>query len=225
MGRKFTEEELNNLNPQALVMLILSMQNQMELMNRNLENLTEQIRLANSQRFGRHSEKLSDIEGQLSIFDEAETLCEPGRGEPVIGEVLPQKQRGRRPKGKREADLSDFPTEQIYHPVTDEEADRFYGKSCWRRMPDETYKKLRYTPASWTVEIHTLNVVVGKSGLHQDEFLRGKHPHGLLKNSILTPSLGAAILNGKFTNAMPYDRIEKEFRNFDVSISKPMSFS
>lgn len=220
MGRKFTEEELNNLNPQALVMLILSMQDQMELMNRNLENLTEQIRLANSQRFGRHSEKLSDIEGQLSIFDEAETLCEPGSGEPVIGEVLLQKQRGRRPKGKREADLSDFPTEQIYHPVTDEEADRFYGKSCWRRMPDETYKKLRYTPASWTVEIHTLNVVVGKSGLHQDEFLRGKHPHGLLKNSILTPSLGAAILNGKFTNAMPYDRIEKEFRNFDVSISK-----
>ena len=220
MGRKFTEEELNNLNPRALVMLILSMQDQLELMNRNLENLTEQIRLANSQRFGRHSEKLSDMEGQLSIFDEAETLYVPRKQEPSPEDVLPPKTHGSRPKGKREADLKEFPEEQYHHPVTEEEADSFYGKSCWRRMPDETYKKLRYTPASWTVEIHTVDVVVGKSGLHQDEFLRGKHPKGLLKNSILTASLGAAVLNGKFTNALPYDRIEKEFLNYNVNISK-----
>lgn len=28
----------------------------------------------------------------------------------------------------------------------------FYGDGNWRQMPDETYKRLRYEPASWTVE-------------------------------------------------------------------------
>ena len=41
-------------------------------MEQNYENLIEQIRLANQQRFGRQTEKLDDIAGQLSFFNEAE---------------------------------------------------------------------------------------------------------------------------------------------------------
>ena len=43
-------------------------------------------------------------------------------------------------------------------------------------MPDETYKRLRHEPESWTVEIHTVEVYVGTDGDHQDEFLRGNRP-------------------------------------------------
>lgn len=49
----------------------------------------------------------------------------------------------------------------------------FYGDGNWRQMPDETYKRLRYEPASWTVEIHIVEVYVGTDGDHQDEFMRG----------------------------------------------------
>lgn len=31
-------------------------------------------------------------------------------------------------------------------------------------MPDETYKRLRLEPESWTVEIHTVEVYVGTDG-------------------------------------------------------------
>lgn len=65
--------------------------------------------------------------------------------------------------------------------------DAFYGKNNWRRMPDETYKRLRHEPESWTVEIHTVEVYVGTDGDHQDEFLRGNRPRDLLRNSIVTP--------------------------------------
>ncbi|MFR9195110.1 MAG: hypothetical protein ACLVK8_07290 [Ruminococcus sp.] len=64
--------------------------------------------------------------------------------------------------------LKDFP-EEILPPyqVSTEELDAFYGAGNWRRMKDETYKRLRHEPESWTVEIHTVEVYVGTGGDHQ----------------------------------------------------------
>ena len=52
------------------------------------ENLIEQIRLANQQRFGRHTEKLGEIAGQLSFFNEAEANCSEDAPEPTIEEAI-----------------------------------------------------------------------------------------------------------------------------------------
>ena len=61
---------------------------------------------------------------------------------------------------------------------------------------------------------------VGTGGEHQDEFLRGDRPKDLLRNSILTPSLGAAIMNAKYVNSLPLYRIEEEFSRNGVNISR-----
>ena len=61
---------------------------------------------------------------------------------------------------------------------------------------------------------------VGTDGEHQDEFLRGDRPKDLLRNSILTPSLGAAIMNAKYVNSLPLYRIEEEFSRNGVNISR-----
>ena len=84
----------------------------------------------------------------------------------------------------------------------------------------ETYKRLRYEPSSWTVEIHDVHVYVGTDGDHQDEFKRGDRPKDLIRNSIVTPSLGAAILNGKYVNALPLNRISQEFERNGVNLSR-----
>ena len=55
---KYSESELNKCSKKMLVDLLLSMQDQMELMNHNIELLTEQIRIANQKKFGRSSEKM-----------------------------------------------------------------------------------------------------------------------------------------------------------------------
>lgn len=87
-------------------------------------------------------------------------------------------------------------------------------------MPDETYKRLRHEPESWTVELHTVEVYVGTGGDHQDEFLRGNRPKDLLRNSIVTPSLLASILNVKYVNSSALHRIEQEFQRNGVNISR-----
>ena len=218
MKHKFTEEELNKLDSKVLVSLFLSLQEQIDLLEQSINMLTEQLKIANQRHFGRKTEKLSEIEGQLSFFDEAEAAYNPEEEEPTIETVIITKRKKK--KGKIDIDFSNFPQESFAHPVSDEEADRFFGEGCWRRMKSDRYKKLRYTPASWTVEVHDVDVVVGTDGLHQDEFLRGKHPKGVLGHSPLTPSLASALMNGKFGNAIPFYRIEKEFQNYDVNISR-----
>ena len=73
-----SEEQLNNLNKEALVIIIASLQNQLGLMqsqpdtanaqladtNRQIELLTEQIRIMNQRQFGRQSET-GIMEGHL----------------------------------------------------------------------------------------------------------------------------------------------------------------
>ena len=74
MGSKHTLGELNNLSREELITIILGMQGQLDALNENIEKLIEQVRLANQQSFGRHTETMASIEGQLSFFDEADAL-------------------------------------------------------------------------------------------------------------------------------------------------------
>ena len=196
------------------------MQGQLDALNENLEKLIEQVRIANNYRFGRQTETLKSIEGQLSFFDEAEVSYDESAPEPAAEEVLPAKQ-SKKKKGQRNLDLKDFPEEIIPpYSVSEEQLDTFYGKGNWRRMPDETYKRLRHEPESWTVEIHTVEVYVGTDGDHQDEFLRGDRPKDLLRNSIVSPSLLASILNVKYVNSSAFHQIEQEFERNGVNISR-----
>ena len=52
---KHTLNELGNMSREELITIILSMQGQLDALNENIEKLIEQVRLANSYRFGRHT--------------------------------------------------------------------------------------------------------------------------------------------------------------------------
>lgn len=85
---KYTPEELNNFNKEQLISLFCTMQEQLEQVNRNLEKLIEEVRLADQNRFGRKTEKLDQIVGQLDLFNEAEAGADPNIPEPSEDEVL-----------------------------------------------------------------------------------------------------------------------------------------
>lgn len=216
---KHTLNELNNLSREELITIVLSMQGQLDALNENIEKLIEQVRIANSYRFGRHTETMKSIDGQLSFFDEAEVFYDVSVKGPSAEEVLLV--RKKKAKGQRELNLKEF-SEEIIPPysVSEESLDDFYGRGNWRRMPDEVYKRLRHEPESWTVEVHTVEVYVGTNGDHQDEFMRGSRPKDLLRNSIVTPSLLASILNVKYVNSSALHRIEQEFERNGVNISR-----
>ena len=49
---------------------------------------------------------------------------------------------------------------------------------------------------------------------------RAPHPKGLLPSSPVTASLAAAVMNGKYVNAVPLYRLEKEFERYGLSITR-----
>lgn len=217
---KYTPEQLNNsFNKKQLIDMYCDMQEKYEELSRNLEKLSEQFLIAQNQRFGRRTEKLSQIDGQLSLFNEAEVTSDPEAEEPDDEEVVTVIKKKKK-KGQREEDLKDLPREPHSHSLTDEQLDEFYGKGQWRRMKPDTYVRVRFQPATVIVEDHTVDVAVGTGGDHQDEFLRGDRPTDLLRNSIATESMVSAILNAKYLNAMPLARIEKQFKMNGVNISR-----
>ena len=223
MNRRFTPEQLKRMDHKTKDGIICQMQERMDRLEQDYENLIEQIRLANQERFGRKTEKLDEITGQLSFFNEAEACFNEAAAEPPIKEVVAcavKPARKRKKKGQREEDLKDFPQEEICHDIPEEELDDSFGKGNWKRMPDEVFWQLRFEPAKWVAEKHVVKVYAGTDGLHQDEFLRGDHPATLFRGSIATPSLEAAVINAKYVNSNPLERIARDFQVNGLNLSK-----
>lgn len=219
-------DELNKLSKDEVIRISINRVSELEdcvdKLTKRVEYMTEQIRQADASRFGRKTEKLNQIDGQLSFFNEAEVLADPSIPEPKDDEILitVRKKKAPKQKGKREEDLKDLPHETHQHPLTDKDLDAYFGKGNWKRMPSDKYTKVRCQPATFTAEDHVVDVAVGTGGLHQDEFLRGDRPRDLLKNSIATPSMVSAILNAKYVNAMPLYRIARQLEMNGLDISR-----
>lgn len=223
MCKKFTPDELNKMDHKTKNDVIYQMQDRLDRLEQNYENLMEQVHLANQQRFGRQTEKLDDIAGQLSFFNEAEANCDEKVPEPTVEEVIDSARKVlKKPKkkGQREEDLKDFPQEEVPHDIPQQELNEAFGEGNWKNMPDEIFWQLRFEPAKWVAEKHIIKVYVGTDGVHQDEFLRGDHPKTMFKGSIVTPSLEAAIINAKYVNSNPLDRISRDFKANGLNLSK-----
>lgn len=233
MDRKYSESELNSFNKAALISLFLSMQSmadelsstvnsqkeQMNQMNQKLDLLLEQLNISKQHQFGRSSEKI-DFEGQLSLgecFNEAEAIITNKYVlEPELEQICPSPYTRKKAKGKREQDLKDLPVKVIPHELSEEELVSRLG-SKWKRLPDEVYQRLAFHPATFEVEEHHVAVYAGMDG---QTIIRGNRPADLLRNSIATPSLEAAIMNSKYVNAIPLYRLEQEFARNDVHLSR-----
>ena len=134
MAFKFTEEQLNTLDKSFIVNLFLQLQDQndklsgeIQELNKKMEVLIEQITLANKNRFGRSSEKMTDtsqicfmeVDGTIVFFNEAEAVSDLDAEEPDTLENKPA--RKAKAVGKKEADIKDLPVNIINHYLTDEE--------------------------------------------------------------------------------------------------------
>ena len=223
MCRKFTREELGTMDHESKDQAIFLMQEKLDKLEKDYEVLIEQIRLANQQRFGRQTEKFDQITGQMSFFNEAEANCDEDAPEPAIEETVAaaaKPPRKPKKKGQRKEDMESYPQEEIPHDVPKDKLDETFGEGCYKSMPDEICWQLRFEPARWVAEKHVIKVYVGTDGLHQDEFLRGDHPDTLFRGSVATPSLEAAIINAKYVNSNPLDRLCRDFQTNGLNLSK-----
>ena len=233
----FTEEKLNTLPKETIIMLFLNqaenfrilseqsavIQSQNEQLIRQVEDLREQIAILNQRHFGRSSEKNLQVQGQLSfdldqpnVFNEAEFLTENGiPDEPDIDEVVPA--RKSRPKGKRNVDLSGIKTVTEGHYLSGEVLNDRFPKG-WHQLDDEVYRELKRIPASYEVVEHHVGVYAGNG--NGSKIIRGEAPKRLLSHSILTPSLAASVFTAKYVNAVPLNRISEGYGYDGIRISR-----
>ena len=146
-----------------------------------------------------------EIDGNIVFFNEAEAVAAAAEEE-QDGEAdnMPQP-KPRKKKGKREEDLRDLPVVTVEHSMDEKELDEYFGEDGWKELPDEVYRRYSFTPAKVEVEEHHVKVYAGKK---TDEIIKAPHPETLLRGSLVSPSLEAAIMNAKYVNAVPLYRQE-----------------
>lgn len=230
MAVNYTEEQLNNVDKSFLIQLLLQQQEQLNALtkelhasNEKMQLLMEQVILGKQNRFGRSSEKIEDtsqicfceVDGTIVFFNEAEAVCDLNAAEPDDLEFKPPKQPKR--KGKKEADLSGLPVRRIDHYLSQEELEAEFGVRGWKQLPDTISRKYHFVPAKVEVEEHHIGVYASKTDEHM---VKADHPKALLHGSLVSPSLGAAIINGKYVNAVPLYRLEQEFQRYGLQITR-----
>lgn len=231
---ELSEEQLKHLNKDALVIIAASLQNQLRSMahqlenanvrlddnNRQIELLTEQIRLMNQRHFGKKAESgLNDMEGQLTLFDsfnEAEGFQKKDLAEPTIEEVTISSYRRSKTKGKREADLDGLPSRIFEHRLSDEELDEKFPNG-YKELPVEIHKRLHIIPETFIVDEHHVHVYASKS--NDGTIIRAERPLDLFRNSIATPALVASIINDKYANTLPLERQSRAYKCNGINLS------
>ena len=248
--KSFSEQELNNLSKDMIIALymqlstsfqLLSQQNEQILdqnkaMSLQIENLQENIAILINHRFGRQTEKTKEIfDGQMFfttndngdlILNEAETLFdtdpeEDERSEEELLEELKKRLESRkRKKDVRQEDLRMAKVIPTDYTIPEERLNELFPEG-YKELAVKVTRTVEYTPAELVVHeehIHQYKSIKG------DVFVTADHPSHLLDHSILSPSLAAKMINDKFINAVPINRISREFGWLDVVI-RPQTMS
>lgn len=230
MTIKYTKEQLNKFDKDLLIELFLGMQGQMEELSRQTQALNDRMQLMMEQmvlfqknRFGRSSEKMADseqirfmeVDGTIVFFNEAEAVCDLDAPEPDDLELKAPKKK--KQPGKKAADIAGLTVKRIDHYLKEEELTAEFGENGWKQLPDAISRCYQFIPASVVIEEHYIGVYSSKLDEHM---IKAPHPRNLLHGSLVSPSLAAAVINGKYVNAVPLYRLEKEFERYGLAITR-----
>ena len=230
MTIKYTKEQLNKFGKDLLIELFLGMQGQMEELSRQTQALNDRMQLMMEQmvlfqknRFGRSSEKMADseqirfmeVDGTIVFFNEAEAVCDLDAPEPDDLELKAPKKK--KQPGKKAADIAGLTVKRIDHYLKEEELTAEFGENGWKQLPDAISRCYQFIPASVVIEEHHIGVYSSKLDEHM---IKAPHPRNLLHGSLVSPSLAAAVINGKYVNAVPLYRLEKEFERYGLAITR-----
>ena len=228
MAIDYTEEQLNTVDKSLLITMLLNMQEQNKSLakevhdlNDKMQRILEQLALANDHRFGRSSEKMSDVgqicfmevDGKIVFFNEAEAVSDLEDSSTEEEACVKKKKQS----GKKDHDMSGLPITTIPHYMSEEELINEFGANGWKQLPDSIARRYIYIPAKIGVEEHHIGVYASKSDGHM---VKAKHPKGLLHGSPVSASIAAAIMNGKYVNAVPLYRLEQEFQRNNIFITR-----
>lgn len=167
-NKRISIDELNKLSKETISMLYLQtfeMLQNLQAQNANLitqvEDLKQQMAILINQRFGKRSEKLSQLPGQLSfniddpaVFNEIEVITDHGFAEePSLEEVVPEHIRRKRPKGKRAVDLSGIEVEVVNHYLPEDILNSEMPRDGikWKMKSTQNWSGSRLPTRCWSI--------------------------------------------------------------------------
>lgn len=212
--QKFTIEELKERTPEEMISIILQMQQENA-------DIAEKMAIWQANMYGRKTEKglLPECEGQLGFFNEAEACANEIADEMVMDAGnLPKEKKPKRKVGDKQRSLKDLPVRQIFHELSEAELTQIFGENGWKRLPDQVHTTVARIPAVLEVQEHHTAVYASNK---DDKIVRAPHPVELWPDSIATPSLLAYILDSKYRNHMPLNRLQHDFETEGLYIAKP----
>ena len=221
------KDTISKLNELVLAQTssIDSLQKTIEDLRQELSNKQAEVDYLKAKLFGSSSEKLkAPFPGQINLFEELPDDRIPEIIEPEIIEVAAHK-RERKPKSTYEEMFENLPRRQVLlDTLTDED------KSCLvcgtQMVPIGTEvarTELVFHPALLErVEYiaTTYECPACKDSL-EPQFVKDEGGAPLVPHSYVSSGLAAHVMYGKFINALPYYRQEKDFENqFGVKIGR-----
>ena len=218
------------MDKSLLITMFLGLQEQFDTlsdklttMDNRMQLMMEQLILGKQERFGRSSEKLTDHgqicfmedDGEIIFFNEAEAASDLDALEPNDLEL--PKAKDKKTTGKKGEELSGLTTHVLPHYMTEQEQIMEFGENGWKQLPDVVIKRYQFVPATVEVEEHHISVYASKKDGHMK---KADHPNALLHGSLVSASPAAAIMNGKYVNAVLLYSLEKEFERYGLAIPR-----
>lgn len=202
---------------------IAHLEKTIENLQNQVNNLTEMIMLLRKEKFGSSSEKTpkKQLEGQLSLFNEAESEADASITEPVKADVKGYTRTNA--KTKREEVIKDLPVREILCESASDDM------QCPRRGTElkpigrETVREeLEYIPAKLQIVRYVRMAYECPACKHTDfpYFQKANTPTSLMNHSLASPSSVANVMYQKYVNSIPLYRQEKDWEQLGISLSR-----
>jgi len=221
-------------NPVELKSIILNLQNQFQSEKADLEHklqvesshnrlLAEQIQFYKQRLFGRKSEVFTnEAVDQALLFNEAEAEGQAEKADTAELITVPEHQRKKR---GRKALPDDLPREEVIHDLPEKEKQ---CACCGKALPgigQETTEELAIIPEQVKVIRH-VRLKYGPCGCEASQEKEAPEvkiavaPERMIPHSIVSPSLLAYSITGKFNDGLPFYRQSMQFARYGVEISR-----
>lgn len=196
------------------------LENTIKDLQNQVSNLTEMILLMRKDKFGSKSEKTPQVDGQLSLFNEAEIEARQEEESLVErkGRICHKNRRT-----NREELLKDLPVEEvpcIVHP------DDMICDQCGSILKEIGFVKVRdeleYVPAKVKIIRYMQQACECPSCKHKGiPFIRkAVTPKSVLNHSLASPSSVARVMYHKYVNGIPLYRQEKDWEQTGIGLSR-----
>lgn len=198
---------------------VASNQEQMRIMTEKIDYLTNKL-------FGTSSEKTKTLEGQYTLFDEAEQEAVPA-DESDIAEAIPVKEHTRKAKSKQSDIFKGVPSRDEIIPLSDKQK---HCSDCGAQLEvigkQFVRREFRFTPAKG--EVVNIYVETAKCPVCSEasamekaiQFVKANAPEALIPHSYASTSVVAWVMYQKYANSMPLYRQEQDWNQMGVLLNR-----